>query len=108
MGRTVERRQDKRLPGEGMEVQMPTCSHVKIVDISASGGLVMVDRNLSVGNTYPLVIKHRGKTLKAQAIVMRSRFLKAGRIAGNTTTPIYLAGMQFGGVTKEETLDFIK
>jgi len=104
-----ERRQYKRIKVEHMEfnIEMPSATYVKIIDISKSGVFVKADRELDIGKKYVLKIEYENKVLFVKAAVVWSLLEDNVEDANGNIIPIYIAGMQFTDVLQGNITEII-
>jgi len=104
-----ERRQYNRIKVEQMEfnIEMPSATYVKIIDISKSGVFVKADRKLDIGKKYALKIKYENNILFVKAVVVWSLLEDNVEDANGNIIPIYIAGMQFTDVLQGNITEII-
>jgi curved DNA-binding protein CbpA len=82
-----------------MQSEIPLAGNVTVINMSASGVLVKVDRRMNIGNTYLLKIGYKDNFLFVRAVVKWSFLAESTVDAYGNMVPLYLAGMHFQEVT---------
>ncbi len=108
-----ERRREKRfrLDDVSLSGRMMFATTVQIIDVSAAGVSLSVDRRLNIGHEYVLKFEDKHKVLSVKGIVVWSSLKGSRKGKGQEVVPIYSAGMRFSHMTDEKTaalLDFIR
>lgn len=104
-----EKRRHPRFKVEGCKVsgEMFFSGEVGIIDISAGGIAVKVDKQLRVGKEYHINLGGEDKVIKVKAEVVRSTLIETRTDTQGNIIPLYHVGMEFRSVTpgKQEEIE---
>ena len=98
-----DKRRHKRskVVARGIKGGMLFAKDVEIIDISVGGILVKADKRLNLSSEHIIKLKHKDKVISVKSIVIWSLLSRLQKNPRRELIPMYTAGMQFKGVSKE-------